>query len=289
MKNINYLLTLMASMILFSSCATADKDHLITIQTRYGDMKVILFDETPLHKENFIKLAKDGKYDSTIFHRVIKNFMVQGGDVNTKPNSKDKIDYTIPAEFVDGFFHEKGALAAARMGDNVNPKKESSGCQFYIVQGKKFSNEELNQLEISQNQYNVQSRFAELMKNPNYKELRNEIVDLQKQGDYEGIQSKMLEARTTLEKEYGTWEDYLVTDNQRKIYSEVGGSPHLDGAYTVFGKVVEGIHVIDSIAAQATALGDKPVEDIYMKVLVEKLDKKKITKLYGYQYPDAKK
>ena len=111
-----------------------NKDVIITISTSYGDMKAILYEETPLHKENFIKLSESGDFDSTIFHRIIENFMIQGGDVNLI-NDEEVIDYTIPAEINPNLFHRKGEIAAARMGDNVNPEKESSGCQFYIVQG----------------------------------------------------------------------------------------------------------------------------------------------------------
>ena len=127
--------------ILIQSCAM-NKDVLITISTPYGDMKAILYDETPLHKKNFIELSESGQFDSTIFHRVIENFMIQGGDINLI-NDDEIIDYTIPAEFNKKLFHRKGEIAAARMGDNVNPEKESSGCQFYIVQGKVYTEEEL--------------------------------------------------------------------------------------------------------------------------------------------------
>lgn len=281
LKNTFYLLI---ASFLFFACAT-EKDHLVTIQTKYGNMKVILFEETPLHKENFIKLAKEGDFDSTIFHRVIKGFMVQGGDVNNKPSGKKKIDYTIPAEIVEGFYHQKGMLAAARMGDNVNPKKESSGCQFYIVQGKVWSELELAQMEANQNQHRLQAKLSELLKKPAYAGLRNEIIELQRNGEFEAIQTKVLEAKSSIEKEFGPLKEFKLTDEQKEIYSKAGGSPHLDGEYTLFGKVVEGLDVVDSIANTKTKPGDKPVEDIYMKVLVEKVNKKKISKLYGYEYP----
>ncbi len=126
MKKLFILLSVMTVMLSLSSCEK--KDYLVTIKTKFGDIMVILYDQTPKHKENFLKLAKSGDYDSTIFHRVIRDFMVQGGDVNAKPGNKNKIDYTLPAEFVDTLFHRRGALAAARQPDNINPKKESSGC-----------------------------------------------------------------------------------------------------------------------------------------------------------------
>ena len=134
--------------IILQSC-DMDKDVIITISTPYGEMKAILYDETPLHKQNFIKLSESGQFDSTIFHRVINEFMIQGGDVNLFDEDKP-IDYTIPAEINDNLFHRKGEIAAARMGDNVNPNRESSGCQFYIVQGKVYTEEELEKYKSYQ-------------------------------------------------------------------------------------------------------------------------------------------
>ena len=146
-----------------------NKDIIITISTPYGEMKAILYEETPLHKKNFIKLSESGDFDSTIFHRVIENFMIQGGDVNLI-NDEDVIDYTIPAEINNQFFHKKGEIAAARMGDNVNPDKESSGCQFYIVQGKVYVESELT-LDIN----SLYSGVRTLLQDENYSD---DIVDM---------------------------------------------------------------------------------------------------------------
>ncbi|TVQ92650.1 MAG: peptidylprolyl isomerase [Bacteroidetes bacterium] len=190
----------------------------VLIQTELGDIIIELFNETPLHRDNFLKLAEEGFYDGTLFHRVIRDFMIQGGD----PDSKDAQPgvqlgtggpgYTIAAEFVEGKYHQKGALAAARQGDNINPEKESSGSQFYIVQGRVFSHEELD----------------------------------------------LLEQRT----------GRPMSAEQRRIYTTTGGTPHLDGAYTVFGRVVEGLEVLDKIAAAETDRANRPIEDISMQMRI---------------------
>ena len=190
------------------------KETMVVISTDYGDMKIKLYDETPLHRDNFIKLAKEGFFDGLLFHRVIPQFMIQGGD----PTSKDAKPgqqlgaggpgYTIPAEFNPNFIHKKGALSAARQGDQVNPKRASSGSQFYIVQGRTASAQDLQRGSIK------------------------------------------------------------YSDEQIKIYEEQGGTPFLDGQYTVFGEVVEGLDVIDKIAAVRTAPGDRPVEDVKFSVNV---------------------
>ena len=142
-------------LLIFSACGQSGKnDQLVTITTEYGEIVAILYDETPLHKENFIKLAKEGFFNDVLFHRVIQGFMIQGGDPDSRNAPADKQlgnggpGYTIPAEINPKFFHERGALSAARLGDNINPKRESSGSQFYIVQGTVFKDEDLNQFKI---------------------------------------------------------------------------------------------------------------------------------------------
>ncbi|MDQ3534796.1 MAG: peptidylprolyl isomerase [Bacteroidota bacterium] len=270
------------------SCTPTEKDSLVTISTQFGDMNLILYDETPQHKENFLKLARENRYDSTIFHRVIPNFMVQGGDVNAKTGTPNAVSHTIPAEINNHLIHEKGAIAAARQGDQINPKKESSGDQFYFVHGKVFTNEELDELEENQNAYSLQVKIAELLKKPEYAELRNEFIQLQRDGNVEGMKKKFQDSRAMVEKEYGPQPDHTLTDAQRQAYTSVGGSPHLDREYTVFGKVIGGLAVIDSIASQSTGPGDKPHQNIYMKVKVEEVSKEEITKRYGYQYPEKK-
>ena len=239
-------------------------------------MKAILYDETPLHKKNFIELSETGKFDSTIFHRVIENFMIQGGDVNLV--SENEIDYTIPAEFNDNLFHRKGEIAAARMGDNVNPDKESSGCQFYIVQGKVYKEEELT-LDINA----LYGGVRRLLQEEEYSDMRQKFIDAQ--NDPEETQKLAISLSEVCEEKYGMQIRKTISDDILKAYTTVGGVPHLDGAYTVFGRIVEGLEVIDKIASVKTGAADKPLEDIPMTFKIKKISKEKITKDYGYSYP----
>lgn len=283
-KNIAFAATLISLTMVFS--CTSEKDEIVTIHTPYGDMKVLLYDQTPKHKENFLKLAKEGLFDSTEFHRVIQNFMIQGGDVNAKGISKEQVNYTIEAEFVDTLIHEKGALAAARLGDMQNPAKASSGSQFYIVHGQVFSENDLRDMAEGQYMVNLQQRFGALLSEPEYSTLREEVIALQDAGDVEGIMEKIKESETLLIEKFGPLEKLEVNEQRVRAYSTSRGSPHLDGEYTVFGKVVEGLAVIDSIAAVPTGAADRPIEPVYMTVSVKKVSKNKIEQEYGYRYPD---
>lgn len=270
--------------VCFLSCRDDKKDYLVHIHTPYGDMVALLYEETPLHKQNFLKLAKEGAYDSTGFHRVIKGFMVQGGDVNRKEGNQKKINHTIPAEIIDGFYHQKGALAAARMGDQQNPKKASSGSQFYIVHGKQMNEADINGMEEGINYQKKQKLVRDFLSMDKYQDLRQRVIAMQKAQDIEGLQVFMQEADAIISVEYPDNKWFEFTDEQKNIYTSIGGSPHLDGEYTVFGKVVEGLHVIDAIANQPTKANDVPVEDIRMSITLEKLSKKEISKRYGYIY-----
>jgi cyclophilin family peptidyl-prolyl cis-trans isomerase len=189
-----------------------EKETVVVIKTNMGTIKAKLYNDTPLHRDNFIKLVNEGWYNGSPFHRVIKDFMIQGGQ-----NANGQLDpgYTIPAEFKDNHFHKKGALAAARQGDQVNPKKASSGSQFYIVQGKVYDERTLDMFETRM--------------------------------------GKVFSAR------------------QRQAYQTVGGTPHLDGDYTVFGEVIEGLDVVDKIAAVETGRMDVPVKPVIINsVTIEK-------------------
>lgn len=188
------------------------KGAIVEMETNYGKVRFLLYEETPMHKENFIKLVESEFYNGLLFHRVIKKFMIQGGDPKSreaKPGQilgEGSLDYTIPPEFNPELFHKRGALCAARLGDDVNPKKESSSCQFYIVQGRVFSNEELDRMEA-----NGVGKFS---------------------------------------------------PEQRKVYTTIGGAPHLDGNYTVFGEVIEGMDVVDKICMARCDKHDRPERDV---------------------------
>lgn len=181
------------------------------IHTDYGDIKGYLFNDTPQHRDNFVKLINEGWYDGSNFHRVIINFMIQGGQ---SANGKRDPGYTVPAEIVPTHFHKKGALAAARLSDQVNPNKESSGSQFYIVQGQVYNEPTLNNMA-------------------------------QQSGK-------------------------VFSDEQKKAYTSVGGTPHLDGEYTVFGQIADGYDVIDKIALVKTGQGNCPVEDVKFTIEIIK-------------------
>lgn len=208
-----------------------DRKRDVLLQTNYGDIVLHLYDSTPLHRDNYLKLVKSGFYDSVLFHRVIQNFMIQGGDPNSKqakagePLGNGGPGYKIPAEFRTTLFHKKGVIAAAREGDNVNPEKASSGSQFYIVQGKIFTDAGLDSVET----FRLKGR--------------------------------------------------KIPPEQREVYKTIGGTPHLDQSYTVFGEVVKGLDVVDKIAAVQTSKAadrDRPLQDV--RILKAKLVKRKRAK-----------
>ncbi len=269
---------------------TSDEDYLITIKTDYGEMKAILFDKTPQHKANFIKLAQEGFYDGTLFHRIIEDFMIQGGDPDSKeagagePLGQGDIGYTIPAEFQPDLYHVRGAIAAARLGDQVNPKKESNGSQFYIVQGKKHTTQELEQLSI--NIVKLQKLFFQLIDKEGFDELKLEFIRLQNQQDNQAIQELLLSQKDTIEQLFKVdltarkWSPKIQQD-----YAEKGGVPFLDNEYTVFGQVLIGLEAIDKIVKENKDQRDRPYNDIEMEVSVQILKKSDITTKYGYQYP----
>ncbi len=234
----------------------------VKIQTSLGDITVRLYDETPLHRDNFIKLAKEGYYEGTLFHRVIKNFMIQGGD----PNSKDAPagmmlgtggpGYTIPAEILPQYFHKRGTLAAARQGDEVNPKRESSGSQFYITWGQVYNEGQMKQMEKQ-----LQMQAEQMTFNTLVAEHRKEIMEMRKNRDQEGLMELQndLIAQT---KALMAGKKTGLTPEQVEAYTTVGGTPHLDGQYTVFGEVEEGLDVVGKIQETKTLAGDRPAEDI---------------------------
>ena len=240
-----------------------EKRTLVKLETTMGNITVALYNETPKHRDNFIKLVKEGVYDSTLFHRVIKQFMIQAGDPDSK-NASDTamlgsgdVGYTIPAEFNPKFFHKKGVLAAARQGDDVNPEKASSGCQFYIVTGRKFTEPQLLGMENKINEQREEALFDSLAR-----QHMKEIYKMRKAGDNAGL----LELQDTLEAQARELADkeekFRFTPEQLKAYSTIGGAPHLDGSYTVFGEVTEGMEVVDNIEIAKTNRADRPIENI---------------------------
>lgn len=227
MKKYLFLLTVFSSLVGY---AAKPKHQYVKISTAKGECIIKLYNETPLHRDNFLKLAKQGYFNGTLFHRVIKDFMIQGGDPDSKnaaPGAKlgdGGPSYTIPAEFRDSLFHKKGVLAAAREGDDINPQKASSGSQFYLVQGKVFTDAQLDALE--------QRRLK-----------------------------------------------HKIPPYQREVYKTIGGTPHLDQSYTVYGEVVKGLDMIDQIANVTTDKADRPKEDVPMTITVlKKREAKKLEK-----------
>ncbi|HZJ79292.1 MAG TPA: peptidylprolyl isomerase [Dysgonamonadaceae bacterium] len=227
MKNIGKSLIVLLILFGLSSCSILNlgkmKNQKVKIETTEGDISLLLYDDTPLHRDNFVKLVKSKFYDGVLFHRVIDEFMIQGGDPTSKNAEPGKmlgegdVGYTIPAEFrTPQLYHKRGALAAAREGDDENPDKASSGCQFYIVVGKQFTNEQLDQMEASK---------------------------INKHG-------------------HANESTYKFSEQARTDYSAIGGTPHLDGNYTVYGEVLTGMDVVDKIAQTRTNRADRPREDI---------------------------
>ncbi len=218
-------------LLAISAQAAKPKHQFVRIKTEKGECVVILYNQTPKHRDNFVKITKDGNLTGTLFHRVIQGFMIQGGDPDSKTAKPGQalgdgdLGYTVPAEFRDSLFHKKGVIAAAR--DN-NPEKSSSACQFYLAQGKVFTDEQLNTLEETR--------------------LKGRKIP--------------------------TW--------QREVYKTLGGIPHLDQNYTVFGEVIQGVEMIDAIAAVKTGPADRPVEDVRMEVnLLKKKEARKLEKTFG--------
>lgn len=276
MKRLLYLLTV----ICFLAACDDKKDYLVKINTEYGNMTVLLYDETPLHKKNFLELARSGKYDSTVFHRVIENFMIQGGNIAEKEGNQEKEEDRVPAEIVDGYYHTKGALAAARQGDQVNPEKKSSSTQFYIVDGQPW---EMMITDINQ----LYGKMVQMLQDSSNRELIEEYQPIYATRDQQKIMDFIYSKKEMIEQEFGI--DLSIDPNtgDDEAYEKMGGgSPHLDGEYTVFGKVVEGLEVIDKIAAVKTGRADRPVEPLPLTMEVVEMKKKEITEKYAYEYPE---
>jgi cyclophilin family peptidyl-prolyl cis-trans isomerase len=246
------------------SCAKKNNETLVRFETSVGNITVKLYPETIKHKENFLKLVNSGFYNGVLFHRVIANFMIQGGDPDSKTAKSDAflgsgdVAYTIPPEFIyPKYYHKHGALAAAREGDKINPLKASSGCQFYIVQGKTFSDTQLDSIERVKAQKLEEKLFQAIVekKQVEVKKLRME----KSQPKLDLLRDSILAVVHLEMKNHPT---YKFTTQQRDDYKTIGGTPHLDGNYTVFGEVVEGLDIVERISKTKTGSHDRPIEDI---------------------------
>ncbi len=235
---------------------------IVNFETSKGNISVRLYDDTPAHRDNFVRLVNDGYYDGTLFHRVIRDFMIQAGDPDSRTAAPGQMlgsggpSYTLPAEIVyPSHFHRRGVLAAARQGDQVNPERRSSGSQFYIVTGQVYSDSMLTQLDKSLRVQRINEVFQRLRG-----ENRDRIMSLSRAGDRDALDRLRDEMVAQAEAEAGTAPG--LTAEQRQAYTTVGGTPHLDGQYTVFGEVVEGMDIVDAIQSVETGNADRPVEDV---------------------------
>lgn len=263
-----FIITVMLASVI--SCGSSDQkkdESIVLIKTDFGEMKVKLYDDTPEHKQNFIKLAEEGFYNNLMFHRIINNFMIQGGDPNSREENPNILlggggpGYTIPAEILPHHIHKKGVLAAARTGGASNPEKRSSGSQFYIIMGEIFTQSKLDTLEMKINANKKNALVKE-----QYNLATNELKMFKENNDREGFDAKIDELRLKADSIFEAGGKVIFTEKQREIYTTIGGYPSLDGEYTVFGEVIEGLEVIDKIAGVETGNRDRPKVDVRMQV-----------------------
>ena len=274
MKRYTLLFSVLSLLIVFAlACASgnAEKECYVKLTTTKGEIKIRLYNDTPVHRDNFIKLVKEKFYDGVLFHRIIKDFMIQAGDPSTKGDTStifiETYSYTVPAEIIDSHFHKKGVIAAARTGDRFNPERMSSGTQFYIVQGMIFRDtitETGDTLVADVLLDNIQKRVdASLKQAVFYKHLyaeRKRVVDSgENKTDAEVQEFATMVAYDEIEE----MESYLISEERRNYYKSFGGTPHLDMQYTVFGEVVEGLDIVDLIADVDTSpVDNRPFEEV---------------------------
>ena len=258
-------LVIIAMLIISESCAVKrNSGTLVRLETTYGEITLRLYPETSKHHDNFVKLVNKGFYNGVLFHRVIAGFMIQAGDPASKTAKPGvllgdgDVGYTVPAEFIyPKYYHKRGALAAARESDASNPSKASSGCQFYIVEGKIFSDNGLDSIETSKKEKLEVKLFQQIVNTR-----QNEVKEYQAEGSQsklDGLRDSILTVvRAGMEKT----KSYKLTPQQRADYKTLGGTPHLDGEYTVFGEVTEGLEIVERISKAKTGNNNRPVEDI---------------------------
>lgn len=292
----DFSLFLLRGLLILSFCmsatASAQNTHQIpVIETPKGEILLYLYDVTPEHKANFLKLAGEGFYDGTTFHRVIPQFMIQGGDPNSKDDDPTNDGqggpgYTQAAEIVEGLRHKRGALAAARLGDQVNPEKRSSGSQFYIVQRGKLTPQEVQQMEMQQNQMRLNEFAGKWAERPENSWIKETDIRSMMQTDPDSAQKLIQrfnqEVQTAFLEEA---EPFSYSQEEREALMEQGGTPHLDGGYTVFGEVIIGMNVVDAIVEVKADGNDRPLEDIPMTVTIQELTTEELKKKYGFEIP----
>ncbi|MGZ3862420.1 MAG: peptidylprolyl isomerase [Bacteroidia bacterium] len=257
--------------------ADSSKTAIVLMETKYGPIKIRLFNQTPLHRDNFLKLAEEGFYDSLLFHRVIQGFMIQGGDPDSrtaKPgqllgDGEKKGAEWIPAEFNKDLFHKRGVLAAAREVDDKNPEKKSSSCQFYITQGRgPLSDKDLKLYEYRINRKLRMALKDSILKLPANAEMAKKLEYFKKEKMNDSVTVIEKTIDNLIEPAYQKAPHYAFSDEQIRVYKAIGGTPHLDNNYTVYGEVISGMDVVDKIAAVGTDKNDRPDFDIRMKVTV---------------------
>lgn len=252
---------LMAFSLTAISCASGEQETIVALETTAGTIRLKLYDDTPGHRDNFIKNVNDGLYDGVTFHRVIRNFMIQTGDPFTRPGEvvdTTKKDPTIPAEIVyPRHYHKRGSIGAAREGDDENPRKESNKFQFYIVTGKHYSDAGLSELEGIAYQNKVEKIY-----NENTKNYTARLDAMRRQRDRDRVSDLLDSILTEAQAEVAANPPAPFTSEQKRIYKSRGGSPWLDGEYTVFGEVIEGMKIVEDIERVKTGSGDKPLREI---------------------------
>jgi cyclophilin family peptidyl-prolyl cis-trans isomerase len=271
MKNKGFIYRSFLLVFIFISCddnkveTTVEEDQNVQVilDTDHGSMAIELYNETPLHRDNFINLVRNHAYDSLLFHRVIDQFMIQAGDPDSRRAGvsdtlgNGDVPYEVAAEFHPDLFHKKGVIAAAR---DDNPQRASSGMQFYLVQGKVFND---STLDLAQQRINKMQAVAYFKSKQEREPMLDSFVEAQRNGDFEAYR-KWQEQLHELALTQTDFKSYRIPDNQREVYTTLGGTPHLDQSYTVFGEVIEGLEVIDSIAKTPTNSLNRPLKDIHI-------------------------